>query len=76
FSHAAHGSRQGLSCASCHEVRAGLAQSRQVSSPRPAQHFPPARTRSCASCHDNRRAFGGEDFGDCKRCHRGSTFRL
>lgn len=76
FSHAAHGARQNLTCASCHDVRAGLPQSRQVTSPRPAQHFAPARSRSCASCHDNRRAFGGEDFSDCKRCHRGATFRL
>ena len=76
FSHAAHGARQGLTCASCHAVRAGLAQGAQVSAPRAAQHFPPARAQSCATCHDNRRAFGGEDFGDCKRCHTGPTFRL
>ncbi len=76
FSHAAHGSRQNLSCADCHTVKANLPQSRQVESPRPSQHFPPARARSCATCHDNRRAFGGEDFADCRRCHRGATFRL
>lgn len=76
FSHAAHGPRQGLDCASCHAVTAGLPQSRQVSSPRPSQHFPPPRAPSCATCHDNRRAFGGDDFGDCRRCHTGRTFRF
>lgn len=74
FSHAEHGPRQRLDCAACHTVAAGLPQSRQVSSPRPSQHFPPARARTCATCHDNRRAFGGEDFADCKRCHTGRTF--
>ncbi|MCA1593989.1 MAG: cytochrome c3 family protein [Acidobacteria bacterium] len=76
FSHAAHSQRVGLNCADCHTVKAGLPQSRQVASPLPAQHFAPARARSCAACHDNRRAFGGDDFSDCKRCHRGATFRF
>ena len=76
FSHATHGARQRLDCASCHTVRAGLPQSRQVASPTPAQHFPPRRAQSCATCHNNRRAFGGEDFSDCKRCHTGTTFRF
>lgn len=76
FSHATHGSRQGLGCADCHGVRAGLPQSRQVSSPRPQQHFISGRGQNCATCHDNRRAFGGEDFSDCKRCHRGPSFRF
>ena len=76
FSHAAHGARQRLDCASCHRVRAGAGQGRQVGSPAPSQHFPPARAQSCETCHDNRRAFGGEDFSDCKRCHKGASFRL
>ncbi|MGB8508811.1 MAG: cytochrome c3 family protein [Pyrinomonadaceae bacterium] len=74
FSHAAHGSRANLNCADCHTVKAGLSQSRQVAAPRPTQHFAPSRAQSCATCHDNRRAFGGEDFADCKRCHRAATF--
>ena len=76
FSHAAHGPRQSLGCADCHGVRAGLPQSRQVSAPRPVQHFGAGRAQSCLTCHDNRRAFGGDDFADCKRCHKGQTFRF
>ncbi|HYE16765.1 MAG TPA: cytochrome c3 family protein [Pyrinomonadaceae bacterium] len=76
FSHAAHGPRQRLSCDRCHTVRAGAAQGRQVSSPAPTQHFGSARAQTCMTCHNNRRAFGGEDFADCKRCHKGQTFRF
>jgi len=76
FSHAQHGARQGLSCAECHSVRAGMPQGRQVTSPQPTQHFGAARAQSCMTCHDNRRAFGGDDFKDCKLCHKGQTFRL
>lgn len=76
FSHATHGARQGMACADCHTVRAGLPQSRQVSSPLPTQHFGSARAQSCMTCHNNRRAFGGDDFSDCKRCHKGQTFRF
>jgi c(7)-type cytochrome triheme protein len=76
FSHAQHGARQNLSCAECHTVRAGAPQGRQVTSPQPTQHFGSSRAQSCMTCHDNRRAFGGDDFRDCKRCHKGQTFRL
>jgi c(7)-type cytochrome triheme protein len=76
FSHAAHGPRQGLNCAECHNVRAGAPQGRQVASPRPTQHFASGRAQSCMTCHNNRRAFGGDDFTDCKRCHQGPTFRF
>ena len=75
FSHAAHGARQRLSCADCHRARAGLPQSRQVSSPLAAEHFQSARAQSCMTCHDDRRAFGDANFRDCRRCHRGQTFR-
>jgi c(7)-type cytochrome triheme protein len=76
FSHAAHGARQSLRCDSCHTARAGAGQGRQVSSPRPAQHVGSGRAQSCMTCHDNRRAFGGDDFADCKRCHKGQTFKF
>ena len=76
FSHAQHGARQRLACADCHSITANLPQSRQVSVPRTAQHFPTVRAQSCMTCHDGRRAFGDADFQDCKRCHRGQTFRL
>ena len=73
FSHAEH-TKERLACNDCHTVRAGAGRGRQVSSPFPSQHRAPAGTRSCASCHDNRRAFGGDDFTDCKRCHEGNAW--
>jgi c(7)-type cytochrome triheme protein len=76
FSHAAHGASRDLNCASCHTIRAGMPRGRQVSAPTAAMHFAPARTQSCASCHNDRRAFGGDDFSDCRRCHTGRTFRF
>lgn len=75
FSHARHGANRNLSCRSCHTIRAGAARGRQVSSPLAAMHFAPARAQSCASCHNNTRAFG-EDFTNCKRCHQGNVFRF
>lgn len=75
FSHTEHGFRQRLNCADCHSLSEGLPQSRQVSAPRAAQHFPPARGLSCASCHNNKRAFGEKHFDDCTRCHKGVTFK-
>ena len=74
FSHRDHGARQGLGCADCHTVRAGLPQSRQVSATIPTQHFSSGRAQSCMTCHNNQRAFGGNDFADCKRCHTGQSF--
>ena len=77
FSHADHGPRQRLNCASCHEVKgSGLPQSRQMSETVPAQHFANPRPQSCFTCHNGKRSFGGDNFGDCKRCHKGQTFRL
>ena len=76
FSHAKHGPRQRLQCASCHTLTAGLPQSRQVSSPSPAAHFPVGRM-NCLTCHNGTRSFGGDlAFNDCKRCHTGPTFRM
>ncbi|MFL6228088.1 MAG: cytochrome c3 family protein [Pyrinomonadaceae bacterium] len=75
FSHVAHGARQRLGCTDCHQMRAGLAQSVQVTSTRPVQHFPTGGAQSCASCHNDRRSFGEAHFNDCRRCHAGQTFR-
>jgi c(7)-type cytochrome triheme protein len=75
FSHATHGARERLSCADCHQLRAGAAQSRQVASTLPTEHFAASRAQSCATCHNNRRSFGDADFNDCRRCHKGQTFR-
>ena len=75
FSHSEH-TRKGVSCAECHQVRAGQPQRRQVTAPAALMHHAPAGSRSCASCHDNKRAFGGDDFDDCTRCHRGNAWHF
>jgi c(7)-type cytochrome triheme protein len=75
FSHAEH-ARKGLRCAECHVVRPGARRGSQVTSPTAAMHLTSSGTRSCASCHNNQRAFGGDDFSDCKKCHEGNTFRF
>lgn len=74
FDHSDH--RGTLNCSSCHTVRAGMPRGRQVSAPIASMHFARTRTLSCATCHNNKRAFGGDDFADCKRCHQGTTFRF
>lgn len=73
FSHARHSAAK-LSCRSCHTVRAGTARGRQVSAPLGSMHFAPEQTPSCASCHNGKRAFGSDDFANCKRCHLGNKF--
>src|SRR5215207_6419560 len=76
FSHAAHASK-GLSCAACHTVRAGAPRRRrQVTSPAPLMHHASSSARSCMTCHDDKRAFGGDDFDDCTRCHRGDAWHF
>lgn len=75
FSHASHTSK-GLSCAECHTVRAGASQRRQVTSPQPLMHHASPGARSCMTCHDDKRAFGGDDFDDCTRCHRGNAWHF
>ena len=77
FSHVKHGPKQRLECSACHTVTAGLPQSRQVSSPKTAEHFAAGSGQSCLSCHNGKRAFGGDlAFNDCRRCHTGGTFRM
>lgn len=75
FSHAEH-TRKNLSCGDCHRVRAGAPQGRQVTSPSPLQHHAGPRSQSCMTCHNGRRAFGGDDFSSCKRCHEGNTWHF
>jgi c(7)-type cytochrome triheme protein len=77
FSHAEHGARQRLACASCHNVQGrGLPQGRQVSTIQPVQHFANPRAQSCITCHNGKRAFGDTDTRDCRRCHEGPGFRM
>jgi c(7)-type cytochrome triheme protein len=73
FKHAAH---QKLTCNECHRVRAGMSQRRQVSSPVPLNHHAAPGTESCMSCHNGKRAFGGDDFSVCKRCHTGTRWQF
>jgi c(7)-type cytochrome triheme protein len=77
FSHAKHGSRERLACTDCHNLTAGATQTRQVSSPAPAEHFVSSRGMTCLTCHSGKRSFGGDlAFRDCRRCHTGQTFRM
>jgi c(7)-type cytochrome triheme protein len=74
FSHAKHIQRQGLSCNDCHNIRSGMPQGRQVTAPQALMHHASPRAQSCLTCHNNKRAFGIENFADCKRCHQGQHF--
>lgn len=76
FSHAKHGPPQKLTCNDCHQVRANQPQRRQVTVPEAANHHASGRNQSCMTCHDGKRAFGGDDFTACKRCHTGSAWRF
>lgn len=76
FSHAKHGGAQKLSCNECHSVRAGMPQRRQVTAPLAFNHHAPAGAKSCATCHTGKRAFGGDDFSACIRCHQGPQWRF
>lgn len=76
FSHAKHDASEDLRCADCHRVRAGLPLGRQVMSPVGLNHHAPAGRTSCLTCHNGKRAFGGDDFSACTRCHKGSVWRF
>jgi c(7)-type cytochrome triheme protein len=77
FSHGDHGPRERLACTDCHRLTAGAAQTRQVSSPAPAEHFVRTRGSTCLTCHNGKRSFGGDlAFNDCRRCHTGPTFKM
>jgi len=77
FSHEDHGPRERLACTECHRLTAGAPQTRQVSSPAPAEHFVATRGMTCLTCHNGKRSFGGDlAFKDCRRCHNGPTFKM
>jgi c(7)-type cytochrome triheme protein len=73
FNHAKH---QKVSCTECHQVRAGMPQRKQVTAPQALNHHATGRGQSCMTCHDGKRAFGGDDFIACKRCHTGATWHF
>lgn len=76
FSHAKHGAGKKLNCGSCHSIRAGMPQRRQVMSPVPVMHASAGRAQSCVSCHNDKRAFGVANPSDCKRCHQGVNWGM
>jgi c(7)-type cytochrome triheme protein len=71
FSHAKHDRSEGLNCNECHRIL-----QTHVSAPQPLHHHAAPRAFSCMSCHNGKRAFGGDDFSVCKRCHTGSRWRF
>jgi len=73
FSHANHNADERLSCNACHQVRMG---SDGITAPQPLNHHASGRSLSCASCHNGKKAFGGDDFSTCKRCHKGAAWRF
>ena len=73
FNHAKH---QKVTCNECHQVRSEMPQRRQVTAPEPLNHHATGRAQSCMTCHDGKRAFGGDDFTACKRCHTGTTWHF
>jgi c(7)-type cytochrome triheme protein len=76
FSHGKHGPGQKVECNDCHAIRPGMAQRRQVTAPEAANHHASGRTQSCMTCHNGKRAFGGDDFSVCKRCHTGNYWHF
>ncbi|HKP47795.1 MAG TPA: cytochrome c3 family protein [Pyrinomonadaceae bacterium] len=71
-----HSKHDKLSCNECHQVRAGQPQRLQVTRPEPLNHHATGRGESCMTCHNGKRAFGGDDFSVCKRCHTGAAWRF
>ena len=72
FSHDKHK----LTCNSCHLVRPGASRGNQMTKPLVSMHFAAKSTLACASCHNNIKVFGGDDFSDCRRCHTGPGFKF
>jgi len=73
FSHARHRGSPSLECVDCHRMPAGQ---EEVTAPVPLNHHAPARSFSCGSCHNGKKAFGGDDFSACTRCHKGVGWRF
>lgn len=76
FSHRSHGASENLRCSACHRVMSDQPIGRQVTSPVALNHHAPARALSCMTCHNGKRAFGGDDFSVCTRCHKGSLWHF
>ena len=76
FSHAQHDRSESLGCLNCHRVRTGQTQRKQVTAPLSLNHHAPPNRFSCMTCHNGKKAFGGDDFSVCTRCHKGSRWRF
>jgi c(7)-type cytochrome triheme protein len=76
FSHSKHDASEDLRCADCHQIRAGTSPGRQVISPLALNHHAPEKVKSCMTCHNGKRAFGGDDFAVCTRCHKGAGWHF
>lgn len=70
FSHAKHTARN-MNCTECHAVSSG-----RTGSPNATMHNNTARGKNCSTCHNNTRAFGIDNFANCKRCHTGNNFKF
>jgi c(7)-type cytochrome triheme protein len=70
FRHSDH--IRGVGCGDCHTVRAGAAQSQQVSNIAIIEHVAPPGN-NCRQCHNGQRAFSGSgtNVAVCARCHKG-----
>ena len=76
FSHKSHDASENLSCSGCHRVKVGQPIGRQVTTPIALNHHAPPRAVSCMTCHNGKKAFGGDDFSVCTRCHKGPLWRF
>jgi c(7)-type cytochrome triheme protein len=61
FDHQRH---SGLNCNSCHNPTSGNRMSELNISMHSGQ------ANSCATCHNEQKAFGANDFSDCRKCHQ------
>lgn len=68
FTHQVHAQREGIKCVECHNVLLSESAA-QVSVPQLREHRG-AGFQGCGSCHNGKRAFGGELVSNaCARCH-------
>ena len=68
FNHTKH---QNLGCNTCHTTTGG-----EMSAPTVAMHKATKAVLSCAACHNSQKAFGSDDFSNCKRCYIGGNFKF
>lgn len=68
FTHTKHKS---FNCATCHESSKGV-----MAAPTVAMHKETKATQTCATCHNGQKAFGGDNFTNCKLCHTTGNFKF